>query len=344
MDNLERGYINKEKILECVTEEEIFKLVFRYEPMEHVYVTSPFRLDESPGCWFSTDPATGKLRFVDFGNSDVIDGIHMSNIDCFDAVQIYFGLRNFYQTMEFIKEKLIDGRDIEHSIRVIQSKKEKAKKDVEINIDVKAFDNRDVRYWGKYGITMDQLIQDKVFSISRFSVRNSKYGDIIKRVHDPSYAYTGFDGKRKKIYRPLQDKGSKKFLSNCKSDDIGELWQLPVHGEHLVISKSYKDCRVLRNHGQTCIWFQNEGAVPYETKLVNICRRFKKVTVFFDNDETGIEASQKVSDIVNKHLPDKSRYLYLPEKLLIERNVSDPADMFKNMGQRHLQEFINENL
>ena len=342
MDNLERGFINKDKILEYVSEEEIFKLVFGYTPVEHIYVVSPFRVDSSPGCWFSSDPVTGKLRFVDFGNSDVIDGISMHNIDCFDAVQVYFGLGNFYRTMEFIKEKLIDGKDVQHNIRTIRPKKEK--KSVEIHIDAKEFDSRDGRYWSKYGVTKQQLIDDKVFSVKRFSIKNGKFGDMLKRVYDPCYAYTGFDQKRKKLYRPLQEKGSKKFLTNCRADDIGELWQLPTHGDLLVISKSYKDCRVLRNQGIDSIWLQNEGMIPYESKLTNICRRFRRTVVFFDNDETGIEASLKVTDIINRTLPGRATNLYLPERLLTERGIKDPADVYRHMGQKQLMKFLKENL
>ena len=342
MDNLERGYINKEKILQYVTEEEIFKLVFGYKPVEYVYVTSPFRLDNSPGCWFSTDPATGKLRFVDFGNGNVIDGISMHNIDCFDAVQVFFGLRDFYRTLEYIKEKLIDGKNIKHTIK--EKRPIKEKKAVTIDIDAKRFDGRDRRYWSKYGITGNQLTSDKVFSVSRFSVKNTKYGDMLKRTYEPCYAYTGFDGKRKKIYRPLQTKGSKKFITNCTADDIGELWQLAVHGELLVISKSYKDCRVIRNQGFDSIWFQNEGMLPYRTKLMNICRRFRKVVVLFDNDQAGIGASIKVRDMINGEFPLRATNLYLPERLLTERKISDPSDLYKDMGEAHLIKFLDENL
>ena len=67
-EEFERGFINKKKILEYVSEEQIFELVFGFEPVECEYVESPFRDDRNPGCWFQYCPS-GKLRFVDFANS-----------------------------------------------------------------------------------------------------------------------------------------------------------------------------------------------------------------------------------------------------------------------------------
>ena len=50
---IKRGFIDKKIILEFVSQEEIFSLVFGFLPEDFQYVTSPFRpSDRSPGCWF----------------------------------------------------------------------------------------------------------------------------------------------------------------------------------------------------------------------------------------------------------------------------------------------------
>jgi hypothetical protein len=77
-----RGFIKKEDILAVITQEEIFKLVLK-ELHRFKYVKSLFE-DTNPGCWFHYN-IDGKLRFTDFGNPAVINGISMGNIDCFDA-------------------------------------------------------------------------------------------------------------------------------------------------------------------------------------------------------------------------------------------------------------------
>lgn len=340
MDNLERGFINKQQILEYVSERDIFELVFGFKPVEYRYVTSPFRPDNNPGCWFQTDVASGKLRFVDFANEETINGINMNNIDCFDAVQVYFKLNNFYKVLEFIKDKLIDGKNIKHKIRVF---KPKEKKEVLIHIDTRNFDARDGRFWSKYGISKQNLIDDGVFPVRRFNLLNTRNGDILKRVYDPCYSFNNFSGDRKKLYRPFQ-KGSNRFITNCKADDIGEIDSLVKYGQELVISKSYKDCRVLRNHNLDSIWFQNEGMIPSDDVLVELCRRFTKIVVFFDNDEAGIIASEKVKNKINSFFPGKARNLYIPEHFNTQFDISDPSDLYRIKGPKHLQQFINDKL
>ena len=66
---IESGFINKNKILEYVTQHDIFELVFGFKPIEFEYITSPFREDSSPGAWFEVDLNTNKLRFTDFADT-----------------------------------------------------------------------------------------------------------------------------------------------------------------------------------------------------------------------------------------------------------------------------------
>lgn len=343
-DNLEeRGFISKKNILDYVSEADIYELVFGFKPTEYKYTTSPFRTDSNPGCWFETDISTNKLRFVDFANEETINSINMNNIDCFDAVQIYFELGNFYKTLEFIEDKLIKGKNITKKPRqnIIVEKEEK--RDVIINTDTKLYNSRDGRFWSAYGITKQNLIDDKVFSIKRYNLLNTKYGDILKRTYEPCYSFTNFKDNRKKLYLPFQ-KGKKRFITNCKADDVGELNSLPDFGEQLIISKSYKDCRVLRNFNLNSVWFQNEGMIPSYEVIIDLCRRFKNIIVFFDNDDAGIKAGLKVTNHINTLYRKKATHLYLPEYLNSEYYITDPSDLYKKRGKKHLEQFITEKL
>lgn len=340
MSDLERGFISKAKILKYVSEEEIFSLVFGYKPLEYRYVTSPFREDDKPGAWFQRDITKGRLRFSDFANTDVINGIKMNNIDCFDAVQVYFKLSNFYKTLEFIKKQLIDGKDLSNNIKVF---KPQIRERVIINTDIRAFEYRDQLFWQSYGITKQNLIDDQVFAIKKFEMLNTRSGDITKRVNDLCYCFSDFDEERKKLYRP-QKKGSSRFLTNCIADDIGGINSLPRYGQLLVIKKSYKDYRVIKNHDYSTIWFQNEGMIPSMNILIPVLKRFTKVVVFFDNDNAGILAGKKVRDVINSYVPGKASSLFLPPSLNESYSITDPSDLYKIKGSNHLQEFLNNNL
>lgn len=339
-NDLERGFINKDKLLQYVSEEDIFELVFGYKPIPYDYVTSPLRKDNNPGCYFDFRP-NGRLCFVDFGGNIRINGRDMVNIDCFDAVQLYYNFTNLYSTLEFIYKKLILGSNIKRQPKINNIKRQpKRKKKTEILITTRTLQKKDQLYWEEYGITKQNLIEDNVFPITGYTVKNGKNGDYHRRIYDLCYAYTDFEEGRKKIYRPYQ-KGKNKFLTNCKASDVGGINKLSFAGHNLVISKSYKDYRVLKNLGLDVVWFQNEGMFPEESLLKSLCMTFDYVTVFFDNDETGIKTATKLVDLINSYYSGKAEKIYLPTSLL-KHNVKDPSDFYKKYNEKLLIRFLKE--
>lgn len=337
----ERGFISKETILKYVSEEDIFELVFEFKPEEFTYVTSPFREDRSPNCWFSKDYGTGKLRFVDFGNSKVINGVNMTNIDCFDAVRVFFNLSNHYTTLRFIQDTLIKGKDLPERAE----QKPLASKDpnhVEIYISIRNFNLLDKAFWqDKYEIVKQSLIEDKVFPIYQCSVFNSRHGDYIIDYRDHlAYAYTDFDDGRKKIYCPTKSKKGK-FVTNCFKDDIGGIKSLAENGSRLIITKSYKDWRVLKNLGQNVLWVQSEGIIPSLEILLPICNRFDSVIIFFDNDEPGLVASEKLETIINSFIPGKAQKYNLPINLMA-KGITDPSDFVEIFRREGLIQILTE--
>ena len=343
-DNIEeRGFISKDRILEYVSEQEIFELVFGFQPEEFEQTTSPFREDTNPGCWFETDLSTNILKFIDFGNPDVIMGIKMSHIDCFNAVQVFFQLKNFYKTLEYIKHRLIDGKDLTRktmSIIKVEEKKE-TKLRVDIKIQTTLYTQRDGRFWAPYGISKENLIEDGTFSVYKFKLLNAKNGDYTLRPKDMCFAYTGFAEGRKKLYRPYQ-KGKGKFITNCTANDIYGLPTLADFGDVLFITKSYKDWRVIKNQGTHCVGFQNEGMIPSVEILLDLARRFKKIYIFFDNDNAGIAAGIKVRNAFNKIYKNKAIHIHLPISL-IQYSITDASDFYKKRSPGDLINFLKEN-
>ena len=135
-------------------------------------------------------------------------------------------------------------------------------------------------------------------------------------------------------------KGRNRFLSNCTQNEIGGLEFLPDSGKNLIITKSYKDYRVLKNQGLNVIWFQNEGMTPNKPILVELCKRFTYITVFFDNDETGIRESKKISELLNSY-KGKAGQMYLPQALL-HKGVKDPSDFYSKYGKELLIQFLEQ--
>lgn len=323
----EIGFIDKTKILKYVTEEEIFSLVFGYAPKEMEYVTSPFRIDSNPMCYF--ERRGDNLRFIDFA-----DPATKMFPDCFDAVQRFYNLPNFYQSLKFIYQKLIKNKEL----TPIPERKTVERERVIIDIISRKFITDDASFWQPYQISRQNLIDDLVFPVSRVIVTNSKHGDYSERVRTICYAICGFPENRKKLYYPYTT-GRKRFITNCTNDDIGGISSLPPYGRQLIISKSYKDWRVLRNQGKNSIWFQNEGVIPDADLLASIVKRFTRIIVLYDNDTQGMSSSVDISHFINSMFPGKARPLWLPESLK-PMGITDPSDLIQAKGKTELNRFL----
>lgn len=331
-DNLDkRGFIDKKIILDLVTQEQIFSLVFGFIPEDFQYTTSPFRNDKTPGCWFQYH-INGVLYFMDFAST-----AHRKHSDCFNIVQDYFQLGNFYLTLEFIYIKLIDGKNIRMKTRMKDSVQRVEKETVKLLVEPRQFNNKDVGLWNTYGITIPQLIEDKYFAISAYHALNTKKGNISNRCYDLAYVDTNFPEGRKKIYFPHRE-GKHRFLTTCKREDIGGINSLAPFGRQLIITKSYKDYRVLKNQGKNVIYLQNEGMFPLK-QLLTIVKSWKEVIIFFDNDTQGIYSAKALSGLINAEYLGKSRPLWLPE-ILFEENITDPSDLYKSKSREELLNFL----
>jgi hypothetical protein len=337
-DNLDRrGFISKESILSIVSQEEIFKLVFGFLPVEFDLVHSPLRKDRTPGCWFEYH--MDKLRFIDFANSNVYKGIKLSNVDCFDMVQVYFNIPNFYLTLEYIHSSLIRGNE---SLRPMIDKKEiirEVKPKVKILIESRPFNIADKNYWTQYGIRKKDLVEDKVFPVKKFYALNTKSGHIISDCNDLVFSYNDFPDSRKKLYFPMRT-GRMRFLTNCTKNDVGGINSLLLYGTELIITKSYKDYRVLKNNGKNVIWFQNEGMIPNDTIINKLVKHFKSIIVWFDNDQAGMAASEKIKNHINIIAPGKARNLWLPERGL-EVGIKDPSDCIAK-DKQYFYQFLKD--
>ena len=332
-DNIPRsGFMDKNEILSYVSEQDIYELVFGFKPEEFDKVCSPLRVDFNPGAYFERTPTDNRLFFIDWG--DPKKSLH----DCFDVVQRYFNLPNFYQTLSFVKEYLIDGRKL--AKRDLISHTPKKPKKTDISFQTRAYLLTDKIYWEKYEITIQQLLEDRVMAVSKIKIVGKK-GTNISTPYTPCYAYTEFDSGNRKLYFPYRE-GSKRFLTNCSKNDIGGLHNLDLNDPQLIITKSYKDYRVLKNQGYNCVWFQNEGMTPDMEFLDPLISSFSDVIVFFDNDKTGIEASIKLVEKLQL-IYGKGYSLYLPTELLVE-GIKDPSDLIAKKGRQELLNFLNSNI
>lgn len=324
-------YIELEEILQYVTEEEIFNIVLEEKIKIGDFYKSPFREDKNPGCYFEIYRDT--LIFVDFGSDK-------KYYNCVSFVQNFFSLSNYRESLIFIYNTLILNKNT--SVKKKKKKKiyffDKEKKDRNVQIIKRDFHEEDLKYWGSYGITKNNLIEDGVIPISSYRAMSNKGKYFCKTFLKPAYAYTDFKENKKKIYCPKGVK-NEKWFTNCSPNDLGNIRTLEKK-DYVVITKSYKDFRVLKNQSYNSFWIQSESIFPNVKTLDNIFKefKFKRVYILFDNDSVG----KAKSKVFKKYLDTNFNNI---ENIILDlpkyKNIKDPSDLYCVIGEKPLQDFLS---
>lgn len=320
--------LNNEEILKRVSQEEIFSIVL--QPVFDEFILSPLRgNDSSAGCYFEW--YSNNLYFIDFGYSN-------APLNCFGFIGAYYGT-GYIETLKLINEhfKLGLGYSVDEPKPVIiqRIETEKIPKNTEIIFQPRNYSSEDGKYWSLFGIKKQQLIQDHVYAVRWYKINKNQKETVI-RPRKPSYAIYEFKP-RVKIYCPTTKIYKEKWITNCNRNDIGNICNISAYGINLLITKSYKDCRVLRNAGKKdIIWFQNEGMLPDIPVIMMLCKRFQTISIIFDNDDAGLKALDRVANAFNNYYPGKAEKFVIPD-------FNDPAEMVRKAGEKHLIEFLKQN-
>lgn len=332
--------LNKFEIFKRITQEEIYQLVTNYLPQANKYVKSPLREDKLAGAYYEW--VKGILYFKDFADPNR----HIR--DCFQVLMEIYNL-NYNDCLKLIDEHFQLGiqegnpSPILYEFVDYSSKKNsgiyKSTSNLENNdilTKTRKFSNYDKYYWfNNFGIEKKHLIEDDIFPLIwyKFYSRKKKQWLVIRPM-DICYALEEFEGIYKKIYRPLSNIA--KWLTNCNENHIGNYFNLPLYGQKLIITKSYKDSRVIRNQGiRNVIWFQSETMFPQIDILTELCKRFNEIIIWYDNDDTGYLGSEKLMNIINSIFPDKAKRVFIEDK-----KIKDPSTLYQGKGVKELESFL----
>lgn len=328
--------LDTEEILKRVSQEEIFELVFDKKVNTTDKYKAPYRDDRNPSCFFKYYKDT--LLFNDLAYSS-------KGINCFQMIQKVYNL-GFGDTLKLINNKLKIGLGDNSEVKEVLPVKINSFRKVEkenhitpIHIEEKEFNELDLKYWGLFGITKENLQEDSVKSLHSYIIGSEE--NFIGYMADKlSFVYTEFEKDKVKIYQPLSEKY--KWRTNCDENDIGSIKHLTYNKKQLIITKSYKDCRVLRNFGLESIWFQNEGMFPDKKKLLELFNSYENIAIFFDNDDTGYNATKGLHKIlysfVNK-IENMPSMIYIPYKLSL-KGIKDISDLYRIYGKDVTKRFL----
>lgn len=342
--------LDLENILGRVTEEDIYALVFNKEDVyESSKVRAPYRQDSNPSCTFHRYGE--RLYFIDFADTEY----HTHAKDCINVIERKFNFK-YKEALEYINEQLELGlgpstkvstpKPILYEINYeIPKPRTEPRK---ILIYPRNFNIKDKEYWyDRYGITREQLIEDKVIPLTMFTSTSIKGEFFSIKPRDVMYSYSEFPSGNMKIYRPLSVNGVGKWFTNCNQNDVGNLHNIQ-DVDYIIITKSYKDCRVLRNLGYNCIWFQNEGMLPSTQILLELVSKYKNIFIWFDNDNAGLskgifvkEVLESIANSNNINCNVKNVFLY---PSLLSEGVKDPSDCYYIKGKEYLINFANSKI
>jgi len=323
--------ITKESILKKISEESIFKHLTG-NPIElNEKIISPFRKDSNPGCWFDISD-NGELLFKDFTNTP-------ATMNAFEAVKKCKNLSSIEEALHYVTANINVIKNGLQNPSIISSPNIKPIKiewdNIDILVKTRDFNSVDVSFWTAYGISKKNLEEDQVFAIEEYQLNNPRKKDIPIIPTSITYAYTGFKNNRKKLYSPYK---KNRFITNCNKDDIGGIYN---KNKPLIISKSYKDYRVLKNLSLNTCWFQNEGMFPNKEVIIDEFKNIPYIIVFFDCDTAGILASKKLKNYL-KGILNTSVMTVEIEPQFLKVNIKDPSDYIKVFGEIKFRHYMKK--
>lgn len=295
-------------------------------PVKKGLFTSPscLRKDNHPTCSFYKN-SKGDLIYKDFAgiSGDFVKIVmEIFNVSYFKALNIiandfgYIKLDNYP----------INTSKIQYTGYILKET-EKAK----IQVEIKEFSEKELSWWNSFGISLKTLEKFKVYSIKHVFLNSDYFTSSTEKT--PIYGY--FGGKNSngnelwRLYIPSKIKY--RFISNWDGKHWHGSRQLPILGNHCVISKSMKDLMLLYEFGIISIAPTSENILMTENQFYKIKNKYNNIFVMFDNDLAGVKGANKY------------KKKYGVRCIFIKRKYSkDISDLYKKLSRNQFWEVINE--
>lgn len=285
---------------------------------------SILRNDRKPTCSFYKN-SKGNLIFKDFAG---ISGDAISIVMVIFECSYYKALRiiaNDFGLVTIPKYE-INPPKIKYSGNVLEETKF-----AKINVKVKDFTTKELKWWSSFGINKETLKKYNVYSLDLVFLNDVFFTQSTES--SPIFGYYGFKNSDKyelwRIYMPRKIKY--RFLSNWSSNIIQGVRQLPKSGNSLIITKSLKDVMCLDNNGINSISPTSENVIMSNATISKLSKSFKELIVFFDCDLAGVKGA-------NKYKKE-----YGLRTIFIKRKYAkDVSDLYKKLNYAQRIEMFNE--
>lgn len=315
MFNSNGSDINKQTILQLVTEEQIFEKYLGVKVNYEEIICNPLRDDPNPTCTFKW--INNKLYFRDW--------IEPKAKDCFDIVKLIYQC-NFAKAIDIVAKDfgLLEGDNISPS-KVVKVVKDRTPANLQIKRQ--EFTKYCLSYWESQGIHIYTLLKYGVVSLRAVWIRGNRIYDWSPK--DLAFAYQ-FSDTLIKVYFPMRKHGQIRFF-NTDNTVLEGFSQLPETGELLIITKSYKDVMALDEYQIPSVAPASES-IGLNPLIVEILRaRFPIIYSLMDNDWPGRRAAIRL----------KLQY-DIPPIIFPVSEPKDFTDNYKKYGQLYMLDIITD--
>jgi hypothetical protein len=261
-----------------------------------------------------------KYKFKDFSSGTGGDAV--------DLVQILFNLKTRQQAFAKAEElyknddyAYLDNREIIKIEKNITDYK------------VRKWNTNDQQYWTQFHIGSKELEYYCIRPLESYTFTIKQGDEVTTRKFTNAFSYGFFrrNGELYKIYNPKNKVGKFVKVKNyIQGHD-----QLKFNGNWLIILASLKDLMVFRKLGFSsieCIAPDSENTMLTQKQIDYYKKRYKLVTVLFDNDSAGINSAEKykkqyglsytvvdvekdIAECVKQHGIDNTKMFLIPKLL-----------------------------
>ena len=293
-------------------------------PIKKGLFCAKHRADSHPTCCYYK--RNGRIYIKDFGSDYYGDWIYVVeqkfNCNYYDALAIAANDFDIQKIPHLNKNKVkISNESLSENKQSI------------IRVEIRDFQQYELDWWNKFGISLQTLKKFRVFSC-----KNIWINDHIIQLETNNQLVFGYYGGIKdgieqwKLYWPNNKKY--KWLSNRDSSQLQGARMLPKSGGDLIIiQKSLKDVMLLYEFGIPSVAPNSENLFLSDEQLMKLKSKFKRIIVWYDNDAPGKAYLEKIK----KEHPELD-YFYIPEDF----KEKDFSDFYKKYGKDEATKFLNK--
>lgn len=276
-DQLEGGFSPTwDWVFARVSQEAVMERYLQYSVRFDIRYTSPLRDDRHPGCYFKWE-ASGKLEFKDWASRahDAV-GVVQRRKSC-DYNRALWQIIEDFGLRETTPAQYVPLKDVQ------EVKEHQRLNDyVAINVKRRYFQKAELAFYDlpDWKATAQALNEADIWALSDVWWNGEhrvqgKTGVIGHKLFHP-------DGWQ--IYKPFADR-QYRFRSSTTERLVG-LGRLRKD-DHVLVTKSYKDCFYLRLAGFNACCVLSENKLYTEGDWADLRRFSDRIILFYDNDETG---------------------------------------------------------